>query len=164
VLVIEEIGKNISGEGQDPNVTGLYITKYCNDGPRFQKSAIFSLSEETHGNANGVGVVDVVTQNLFDNIDFIATYTNSFTSTEVLPVKIPMVAGNKEDALRIVVKACNGVDRGKHRIVWIKNTLELEEIVISETLLEKAQAHSQIEILTQAGELTFNQGEPIFPW
>lgn len=164
VLVIEEIGKNISGDGQDPNVTGLYITKYCNDGPRFQKSVIFSLTEETHGNANGIGVVDVVTRNLLDNIDFIATYTNSFTSTELLPVKIPMVAGSKEDALRIVVKACNGVDRGKHRIVWIKNTLELEEIVISEALLEKAQAHSQIEILTQAGDLTFNQGEPIFPW
>lgn len=164
VLVIEEIGKNISGDGQDPNVTGLYITKYCNGGPRFQKSVIFNLTEETHGNANGIGVVDVVTRNLFDNIDFISTYTNSFTSTELLPVKIPMVAGSKEDALRIVVKACNGVDRGKHRIVWIKNTLELEEIVISEALLETAQVHSQIEILTQAGDLTFNQGEPIFPW
>lgn len=164
VLVIEEIGKNISGDGQDPNVTGLYINKYCNGGPRFQKSVIFSLTEETHGNANGIGVVDVVTRNLFDNIDFISTYTNSFTSTEFLPVKIPMVAGSKEDALRIVVKACNGVDPGKHRIVWIKNTMELAEIVISEALLEKAQGHSQIEILTETGDLTFNQGEPIFPW
>jgi len=164
VLVIEEIGKNISGDGQDPNVTGLYINKYCSGGPRFQKSVIFSLTEETHGNANGMGVVDVVTRNLFDNIDFGATYTNSFTSTEILPVKIPMVAGSKEDALRIVVKACNEVDCGKHRIVWIKNTLELEEIVISDALLAEAQAHSQIEILTQPGELTFNQGEPIFPW
>ncbi|HBW38945.1 MAG: iron-sulfur cluster binding protein [Peptococcaceae bacterium BRH_c23] len=164
VLVIEEIGKNISGDGQDPNVTGLYINKYCSGGPRFQKSVIFGLTEETHGNANGMGVVDVVARNLFDDIDFGSTYTNSFTSTEILPVKIPMVAGSKEDALRIVVKTCNGVERGKHRIVWIKNTLELEEIVISEALLEEAQAHSQIEVLTQPGELTFNQGEPIFPW
>jgi len=164
VLVIEEIGKNISGDGQDPNVTGLYITKHCNDGPKFQKSVIFSLSKETHGNANGIGVVDVVTRNLFDNIDFISTYTNSFTSTELLPVKIPMVAVSKEDALRIAVKACNGVDHRKHRIVWIKNTLELEEIIISEALLEKAQGHAQIEILTQVGELVFKQGEPVFPW
>ncbi|HZK55265.1 MAG TPA: iron-sulfur cluster binding protein [Desulfosporosinus sp.] len=164
VLVIEEIGKNISGDGQDPNVTGLYINKHCSGGPRFQKSVIFGLTEETHGNANGMGVVDVVTRNLFDNIDFGATYTNSFTSTEILPVKIPMVAYSKEDALRIVVKTCNEVDCGKHRIVWIKNTLELEEIVISDALLEEAQAHSQIEILSQPGDLTFNQGEPIFPW
>lgn len=164
VLVIEEIGKNISGDGQDPNVTGLYITKYCDGGPRFQKSVIFGLTEETHGNANGMGVVDVVARSLFDNIDFISTYTNAFTSTEILPVKIPMVAGCKEDALRIVVKACNGVDPGKHRIVWIKNTLELDEIIISEALLEEAKAHSQIKVLTQAGDLTFEQGEPIFRW
>lgn len=164
VLVIEEIGKNISGDGQDPNVTGLYITKYCNDGPKFQKSVIFGLTEETHGNANGMGVADVVARNLFDNIDFRATYTNSYTSTEIIPVKIPMVAGSKEDALRIVVKTCNGVDRGKHRIVWIKNTLELEEIVISEALLEEAQDHAQIEVLNQPVNLTFHQGEPIFPW
>src|SRR5665648_7813 len=164
VLVIEEIGKNISGDGQDPNVTGLYITKYCDGGPRFQKSVIFGLTEETHGNANGMGVVDVVARSLFDNIDFISTYTNAFTSTEILPVKIPMVAGCKEDALKIVVKACNGVDPGKHRIVWIKNTLELDEIIISEALLEEAKAHSQIKVLTQAGDLTFEQGEPIFRW
>jgi|GEM_PF-5740612 len=74
------------------------------------------------------------------------------------------MVGSKEDALRIAVKACNGVDHGKHRIVWIKNTLELEEIIISEALLEKAQVHSQIEILTQVGELVFKQGEPVFPW
>lgn len=163
-LVIEEIGKNISGDGQDPNVTGLYITRYCNGGPRFQKSVIFDLSDETHGNANGMGGADVITRNLFDKIDFISTYTNAFTSTEILPVKIPMVAGNKEDALRIALKACNGVAPGKQRVVWIKNTLALEEIVISEALLEEAQAHPQIEILTQPGDITFQQGEPIFPW
>jgi Domain of unknown function (DUF362) len=164
VLVIEEIGKNISGDGQDPNVTGLYINKYCSGGPRFQKSVVFGLTEATHGNANGMGVVDVVTRSLFDNIDYISTYTNAFTSTEILPVKIPMVAASKEDALRIAVKTCNGVDHGKHRIVWIKNTLELEEIAISEALLEEARAHPQIEIMTQAGDLAFDQGEPRFPW
>jgi len=164
VLVIEEIGKDISGDGQDPNVTGLYITKYCNDGPRFQKSVIFDLSDETHGNAHGIGCADVITRNLFDNIDFINTYTNAFTSTVFLPIKIPMVAGNKEDALRIALKTCNGVAPGKQRVVWIKNTRALEEIVISEALLEEAKAHPQIDILTQVGDIAFQQGEPIFPW
>lgn len=164
VLVIEEIGKDISGDGQDPNVTGLYITRYCNDGPRFQKSVIFDLSDETHGNAHGIGCADVITRNLFNDIDFIKTYTNAFTSTVFLPVKIPMVAGNKEDALRIALKTCNGVAPGKQRVVWIKNTGALEEIVISEALLEEAKAHPQIEILTQVGDIAFQQGEPIFPW
>lgn len=163
-LVIEEIGKNISGDGQDPNVTGLYITRYCSGGPRFQKSVIFDLSGESHGNANGMGSADVITRTLFDKIDFISTYTNAFSSTEFLPVKIPMVAETKEDALRIALKSCNGVVPGKQRVVWIKNTFALEEILISESLLEEAQAHPQVEILTPPGDVTFQRGEPRFPW
>jgi len=164
VLVIEEIGKDISGDGQDPNVTGLYLTKYCNDGPRFQKSVIFDLSDETHGNANGMGCVDIITRSLFDEIDFINTYTNALTHTEFLAVKIPMVAGSKEDALRIALKTCNAVVPGKQKVVWIKNTCALEEIIISEALLEEAKAHPQIEILTPTGDITFQNGEPMFPW
>ena len=164
LLVIEEIGKDISGDGQDPNVTGLYSTKCCTGGPQFQKSVIFDLTDETHGNANGMGGADIITRNLFDKIDFVSTYTNAFTHTEFLQVKIPMVAGSKEDALRIVLKTCNGVAPGKQRVVWIKNTCVLEEIVISEALLEEAKAHPQIEILTQAGDIAFQQGEPVFSW
>lgn len=164
LLVIEEIGKDISGDGQDPNVTGLYITKCCTGGPQFQKSVIFDLSRETHGNANGMGCADIITRNLFDKIDFISTYTNAFTSTEFLPVKIPMVAGNKEDALRIALKTCNGAAPGKQRVVWIKNTCSLEEIVISEALLEEAKSHPQIEVFGQVCDVAFLQGEPRFPW
>ncbi|HRR41040.1 MAG TPA: hypothetical protein P5244_07380, partial [Syntrophales bacterium] len=164
VLVIEEIGKDISGDGQDPNVTGLYVTKYCNDGPRFQKSVIFDLSHETHGNANGVGCVDIITRSLFDKIDFMKTYINALTHTEFQAVKVPMVAGSKEDALRIALKTCNAVAPGKQKVVWIRNTCTLEEIIISEALLEEAKAHPQVEILTPPGDITFKRGEPVFPW
>ena len=164
LLVIEEIGKDISGDGQDPNVTGLYGTKCCTGGPQFQKSVIFDLTDESHGNANGVGGADIITRNLFDKIDFVSTYTNAFTHTEFSMVRIPMVAGSKEDALRIALKTCNGVAPGKQRVVWIKNTCALDEIVISEVLLEEAKAHPQIEILTHAGDITFQQGEPVFSW
>jgi hypothetical protein len=164
VLVIEEIGKDISGDGQDPNVTGLYGTKCCTGGPQFKKSVIFDLTHETHGNANGIGGADIITRNLFDKIDFVSTYTNAVTHTEFLLIKIPMVAGSKEDALRIALKTCNRATPGKQKVVWIKNTCELEEIVISEALLEEAKAHPQIEILTQVGDIAFQRGEPIFPW
>jgi hypothetical protein len=164
VLVIEEIGKDISGDGQDPNVTGLYLTKCCHGGPVYQKSVIFDLTHETHGNANGMGCVDIITRNLFDKIDFVSTYTNALTHTEFLAAKIPMVAGSKEDALRIALKTCNRTAPGKQKVVWIKNTCELEEIVISDALLEEAKAHPDIEILTKVGDIAFQQGEPIFPW
>ncbi len=164
VLVIEEIGKDISGDGQDPNVTGLYLTKCCHGGPRFQKSVIFDLSAETHGNANGMGCVDIITRNLFDKIDFVNTYVNALTHTEFLAVKIPLVADSKEDALRIALKTCNRVSPDKAKVVWIKNTRELEEIVISESLLEEAKSHPQIEVFDPVGDVAFPQGEPVFPW
>lgn len=164
VLVMEAIGKNISGDGQDPNVTGLYVTKYATGGPRFQKSVIFDLTEETHGNANGMGVADVISRDLFAKVDFIKTYTNSFTSTEILPIKVPMVAATKEDALKIAIKICNGVESGKHKIVWIKNTLELGEILISEGLLDEARSNPNIEILSEPVEISFSQGSPTSVW
>lgn len=164
LLVIEEIGKDVSGDGQDPNVTGLYITKCCSGGPLFQKCVIFDLTRETHGNANGMGGADIITRNLFDKIDFVSTYTNAFTSTEFLPVKIPMVAGSKEDALRIALKTCNRAAPGKQKVVWIKNTCELEEIVISEALLEEAKRHPRIEVIGPVGDVAFPQGEPVFSW
>jgi hypothetical protein len=164
LLVIEEIGKDISGDGQDPNVTGLYLTKCCHGGPRFQKSVIFDLTPEAHGNANGMGGADVITRNLLDKIDFISTYTNALTHTEFLAVKIPMVAASKEDALRIALKTCNGTVPGKQKVVWIKNTGSLEEIVISEALLEEASSHPQIEVVGPVGDVAFPQGEPVFPW
>nr|WP_295970837.1 DUF362 domain-containing protein [uncultured Bacillus sp.] len=160
VLVIDEIGKNISGDGQDPNVTGLFFGKHMSGGPEFKKSVIFDVTEESHGNALGVGMADVTTRKLFDKTNFVYMYMNAFTSTEVDTVKMPMVAATSEDALRIAVKMCNGVNMKEHKIVWIKNTLELSEVVISEPLLAEAQAMPHVEVLTDPIELTFKDGEP----
>ena len=160
VLVIDYIGKNISGDGQDPNVTGLYISPWMSGGPEFQKSVILDLTEESHGNANGVGMVDVTTRKLFDKIDYVSMYTNGFTSTEVEACKIPMVAATSEDAIRVAVKMCNGILPGRHKIVWIKNTLELTELLISEPLLDEAAAHPDIEVVSGPCELKFIDGEP----
>lgn len=162
VLVIDEIGKNISGNGQDPNVTGLYFTKYASGGPEFKKCSILDISKESHGNANGVGVSDVITRKLFDKIDFISMYTNCFTSTYMEPAKIPMVAANSEDAIKIAVKICNGVKIGEHKIVWIKNTMKLDNIIVSEPLLEEVKLNPDLDILTEAEDVKFYNGEPKF--
>lgn len=162
VLVIDEIGKNISGDGQDPNVTGLFFTPYASGGPTYKKCAILDVSEPSHGNANGVGMADVTTRKLFDKIDYISMYTNAFTSTEVQAVKIPMVASTSEDALRMAVRMCNGVSPYRHRIVWIKNTLELKEIIVSEPLLDEIQAHSSMSVMSEPKEVAFLNGEPLW--
>ncbi|MBP2627838.1 MAG: hypothetical protein H6Q68_2549 [Firmicutes bacterium] len=160
VLIIEEIGKNISGDGHDPNVTGLFITKCVSGGPQFQSSVILDVTEESHGNANGVGLVDVTTRKLFDKIDYISMYTNVFTSTEIVSAKIPLVASTEEDAIRIAVKICNGISPYQHKIVWIKNSLELTDVIISEPLLAEASDNPNIEVLSAPKELEFINGEP----
>ena len=160
VLIIDYIGKNISGDGQDPNVTGLYIASWMSGGPEFQKSAILDVTEESHGNANGVGMADVTTRKLFEKIDFVSMYTNAFTSTEGDAAKIPMVASTPEDALRTAVKMCNGILPRQHKIVWIKNTMELTEMLVSEPLLAEAVAHPDIEVVSEPHELEFVDGEP----
>lgn len=162
VLVIDEIGKNISGNGQDPNITGLYFTKYASGGPEFKKCAILDITGESHGNANGIGVSDVITRKLFDSIDFKAMYTNCFTSNYSEPCKIPMVASNSEDAIKIAVKTCIGVESQNSKIIWIKNTMELEKIIISEPLLQNAIENPNLEVLTPPENIEFVNGEPRF--
>ncbi|WP_242834273.1 lactate racemase domain-containing protein [Clostridium pasteurianum] len=164
VLIIDEIGKNISGNGQDPNVTGLYFTGCVSGGPEFKKCVIFDITKESHGNANGVGVSDIITRKLFDKINFIDMYTNCFTSTYMEPAKIPMVASTSEDAIKIAVKICNGVKNREYKIVWIKNTMELENIIVSEPLIEEVKSNSNLDILTNSEDLKFYEGEPKFSW
>src|SRR3712207_4794273 len=83
VLVVDEIGKNISGDGADPNVTGRYPTPYASGGPEIQRMVYLDLTPETGGNANGLGVADVVTERLASKMDRPATYLNEIGRAHV---------------------------------------------------------------------------------
>src|ERR687893_130381 len=86
VLVIDEIGKNISGDGADPNVTGRYPTPFTSGGPNVERMVFLDLTPETGGNANGLGAADVVTERLASKMDRPSTYLNPLTSTTPFPV------------------------------------------------------------------------------
>src|SRR5690625_4030127 len=150
VLVIDEIGKNISGDGMDPNITGRYPTPYAHGGPEVTKMIVLDLTPETEGNANGVGTADFTTQRLIDKTNFPATYANGLTSTVVAPTKAATTLANDQLALKAAVKTCNILDFTKVKLVRIKNTLELSEIEVSEALLPEVEAN---EALTQASDL-----------
>src|SRR5690625_746617 len=150
VLVIDEIGKNISGDGMDPNITGRYPTPYAHGGPEVTKMIVLDLTPETEGNANGVGTADFTTQRLIDKTNFPATYANGLTSTVVAPTKAATTLANDQLALKAAVKTCNILDFTKVKMVRIKNTLELSEIEVSEALLPEVEAN---EGLTQASNL-----------
>lgn len=157
VLVIDYIGKNISGDGMDPNVTGRYPTPYAHGGPDVSKMAVLDLTPETKGNANGVGTADFTTQRLVDKTDFAVTYANGLTSTVCAPTKIATMLENDYYAIKAAVKTCNILDYTACKLVRIKDTLHLGEIEISVNLLHEALQHPDIEVLTEPYELAFNE-------
>jgi hypothetical protein len=148
VLVIDEIGKNISGSGCDPNVTGRnnrYIP--WTEEPKVQKIVLLDLTEETHGNAVGFGVADVITMELYRKLDIPSTYANAITATYLDGANIPVIMNTEEEAIRLAVKSLRRVRPEAARIVRIKNTLELTHIAVSEPMLPEVEAHPQMKAL-----------------
>src|SRR5699024_8875445 len=157
VLVIDQIGKNISGDGMDPNITGRYPTPYAHGGPDVNKMVVLDLTDETEGNANGVGTADFTTRRLVDKMDKEATYANGLTSTVVGPTHISTAMPSEKTAIQAAIKTCNILDFSKVRMVRIKDTLHVGEIEASEHLLEEIQAHSSMEQVSDLYELSFDQ-------
>ena len=157
VLVIDEIGKDISGDGMDPNITGRYPTLYAHGGPEVAKMALLDLTERSHGNANGIGTADFVTRRLVGKMDLEQTYPNALTSTVTGPVKIPLTLGSDFDVIRAAVKTSNANDPNMIRMVRIKNTLHLGEFWASEGIIKELSARvGELEI-GELEEFQFDQ-------
>lgn len=167
VLLIDEIGKNISGSGMDPNVTGRFVPTFLakrDHEPKTLKIVVRDLTEETHGNATGIGMADVTTRRLVDQINFQYTYANVITSTELAGAKVPLTVDNDRQALVVALVTVNGVEPTEAKVVHIKNTLELSEIWISEALLPEAQAQENIEILSEPVPFAFDKEDNLLPY
>lgn len=163
VLVIDEIGKNITGTGMDTNVIGRYHTPYITGGgPDITKLVVLDLTEKSHGNGNGIGLAEFTTRRFFNKFKFGQTYPNSLTSTIQTSIKIPMVLDNDKQAIQGAIKSSNISDLSKAKIVRIKNTLELSEIYISESLLKEAEANPNLEVIGEAFKLGFDKSGNLF--
>ncbi|MDR4886331.1 lactate racemase domain-containing protein [Fredinandcohnia sp. QZ13] len=162
VLVIDQIGKNISGDGMDPNITGRYPTPYAHGGPEVNKMVVLNLTPETEGNANGVGTADFTTQRLVDKMDLEFTYANGLTSTVVAPTKIATTLPNDKEAIQAAIKTCNILDFTKVKMVRIKDTLHVSEIEVSEALLDYIKQHPNIEQASDLYEFDFDENGNLF--
>jgi hypothetical protein len=143
VLIVEQIGKNISGSGMDPNVIGRnnrFIEWEAK--PHVKKIVILGLTPETHGNATGVGVADVITMRLYKEIDIPFTYANVIASTLLDGGAIPMIMNTDKEAIALAVKTVVRVKPQDCKIVRIRNTLDLVDIQVSESLVEHVRANS----------------------
>ncbi len=150
VLVVDELGKNISGTGMDTKVIGRLpipgeppLTS-----PVIKVIVVLDLTKETHGNANGMGLADLTTLRLASKIDFHATYINVLTAGLVGLCKggMPVALPTAHDAIATALKVCGQTDPANARLVRIKNTLQLEELLVTAALLPEVEAHPGLEL------------------
>lgn len=162
VLVVDYIGKNISGLGMDPHITGSFATTYARGPARPDKIAALDLSDETHGNGNGAGVADISTRRLLEKFDFEMTYPNAITTTLTPAVRIPMIMDNQRLAIQAAIKTTATFNKENTRMVRLKDTLHLSEIQISESMLAEAAVNPNIVVLSEPEDLVFNENGDLF--
>lgn len=157
-LIVHETGKNFSGDGMDPNIMGRFAVPGMTGGPNYQRMALLDCSDETHGNAVGMGLADVIPRRLLAKADFSQMYMNAFTSKMVTPiVKIPMVAKDDREAIAVMLGICCRVEKGKEKVVAIKNTLHLNTIWVSESLIDDIKDNPQFKIKGRAQNIPFDK-------
>jgi hypothetical protein len=156
ILLVQELGKNVSGAGMDPNVTGRFPLESIPKPVRLQWMAVLDLTEETHGNACGIGTADLTTRRAADKIDLTATYMNHVTSQLLQGAKLPLIAETDREALTIAAATLHRQAPETARIAWIKNTLELFELRLSEPLWEEARGHEALEALGDPEPIRFD--------
>jgi acyl-CoA synthetase (AMP-forming)/AMP-acid ligase II len=158
VLIIDEMGKNISGAGFDPNITGRNRRNVkWQDTPRVKKIVVLGLTRVSQGNATGIGSADVITMRLYKELDVASTYANVITSMNLDGGAIPIVMNNDHDAIALAVKTVVRVNPEDCRIVRIRNTLHLGEIEVSNSLLDEVSRQPErFEIAEAARDVKFD--------
>lgn len=157
VLIIDEIGKNITGAGMDPNIIQRFSSPHIHARPFTKQLVVLDLTEESDGNSNGAGFADVSTKRLYDKIDAEKAYTNSLTARVAIPAKLPIIMDNDFNAIKAGIKLAASNDFKHLRIVRIRNTLSLSRMEVSEALLEEAEAKDMIRVLSRPSNYHFDE-------
>ena len=158
VLIVDETGKNYSGTGVDPNITGTFSTPYATGGVKVQRTCFLNLSDESHGNSLGVGLADVITKKFFDRIDTEKMYPNCITSTVLASARIPCVVANDKEAIQLCIRTCTGIDRESVRVIRIPNSLHIGHIMLSAAYYDDVRAGKWpgLSAVSEPEELVFD--------
>ncbi len=165
VLVVDAVGKEFSGSGMDPNITGRPSTKAISGGPSVSRIAVLDVTDKSEGNANGVARADAITERLFQKFDRESVYINSITSGVLSAAALPMALPDDQAVIRAVVKTCESHTPDAITLIRIPNTLHLEYLYASEALLPALRERPGIEIVTPARQMAFDRdGTLLDPW
>lgn len=165
VLIIDQMGKDISGVGIDPNIIGrIRITGQEEPtNPNIKAIVLSDLTDNSHGNAIGIGLADVISRKLYNKIDFPATYTNAVTSGFLERAKVPVTLKNDKEALELALRSCAYIREGEEKIIRIKNTLHIEEMYVSSAIWQALKDSQAIEIVNEKVGM-FNQENNLNPF
>ena len=159
IVITQEIGKNISGTGFDTNVIGRLdingekeIAK-----PEIKRLLVFDITEESHGNALGIGLADITTRHLVDKINYKDMYANTITSTFLNRAKIPITTDSEKEAVEIAVKTCWRLEQSDLKLLIMKNTLDLEYLYVSKAVWDEIKDNKNIDACGEWVKLTFTK-------
>lgn len=158
VLIVNQIGKNISGTGMDTNVVGRKKNENApaeGDSPKIKKIVVLGLTDETHGNATGIGVADYTTQKVLDQMDYHATRVNCVTSGRTAVGMIPIHYPTDQQSIDASLSNVGLVPPEKAKLIRVKNTLHLDELECSEAFLAEARERDDLEVCSELYELKF---------
>jgi hypothetical protein len=165
VLIIDRMGKDISGAGIDPNIIGRNKIRGESEPerPRIKAITVHDLTRATHGNACGSGLADVITRCLFDKTDLAVTNENIVTSSFLERGKLPVIAPTDAVAYAWALRSCASrsggfIKAGDERVVRIRDTLHLGEVYVSETVLAEIQDRVDIEVLGERVDVFAEDG------
>jgi hypothetical protein len=165
LLIVDEIGKNISGVGMDPNVTGRNrdLLGVFPHPTQIKRVFVRDLTDKSKGNAIGIGLADITTRRLVDKVDHHATYINAITGISLEKAAIPMYVESDREAIEIALGSIGLIPPETSKIVRIKNTLELEYIEVSEVYAEELTKRSDLEIIEGPKSFLFSDTDNLMP-
>ncbi|MBW1613878.1 MAG: DUF2088 domain-containing protein [Deltaproteobacteria bacterium] len=165
VLIVDEMGKNISGTGLDTNVIGriMFIGEKEPDHPKITRIAVLDLTEESHGSAVGIGLADYTTRQLVNKIDHSATAINCMAANTPEKGRIPITLKTDKEAVDAALNSIGAVDPEKARVIHIKNTLEIAKFDVSGALLEEVKGKENLRLEKELGPLSFDSQENLQP-
>jgi len=165
ILIVDEIGKDISGAGMDTNVIGrnLFIGGTKSNKPKITRIFVRDITEESHGNATGIGMADYTTKRLVGKIDYASTRINVTTGMSPENGRVPIFFETDREALSIAHYNSGVFDPQDLRILWIENTLDIEYLYASEAFLNQARSNPRLKILSEPFDFPFDQDGNLIP-
>jgi hypothetical protein len=166
ILLVERIGKEISGSGMDPNVTGRWfgLNWVRQETPKILRIVVLDLTDGTEGNAAGIGLADFTTARVAGKIDRVKTYLNAVTSGNVVTARLPLTFESDAEALEMALRSFEGLSRREEtRLIRVRDTLSLSRLEVSEALLGELGANPRVRVLSDPRPPAFDATGALAP-